>query len=164
MRHHLRMTVVTAFISAVALLVPAGGLGEATHTTRITEYPIVTPAITCTDSEPVTLTGTARLIETFVEDASGRSHVMAVLVNVNVVGTGEQTGKTYRFVGMDSFISFGEPGSSEFLVRSSTGLQNYRFIVQGSVDNLEIFTLGHITMTPSGEITSFTFDTIACRG
>jgi len=156
-RHVLRALVVLAL--AVAS-VGASGANAASTGASVVEVPIhVEPYDECT-GEFVDLHGTLRDVFMTTTDAAGGQHRIEIILYVQLTGTGESSGNTYRFVTAAPGVI--QQPSSGALVFSDAGIQV--LLSGGSSSNLVHTLEVHFTLSPTGQITSVSNFTFACRG
>jgi hypothetical protein len=82
------------------------------------------------------------------EDAAGGSHFV-IHQNVHLSGVGLTTGARYELDNSTNVSGYSSTGTTEV-----TTVQPFTFVGQGTVPNFTFFVHQHITITPSGDVTS----------
>jgi hypothetical protein len=153
----LRALVVLA-VAAAWIWVPAADAD--TTQTSIVEVPLnVSPFDPCT-GEFVDLHGSLREVVVRTTDASGGFHEVELDFYFQLTGTGELSGDTYRFISPHPFI-LQEPSSGAVII-TIAGVQV--LLSEGSSANLVGTATTHVTISPTGQVTSVSNFDITCRG
>jgi hypothetical protein len=115
--------------------------------------------------EVVDLTGTARVTFIRVTDAGGNTHFVSELTYQGAGGVGEETGLKYRAVSSDHFAYMNFDGAVGPLQApaAATSESMLRFVSQGATSDFVLRQTFHMTVSATGEITSFFFESsIVC--
>jgi len=106
--------------------------------------------------EVVDLTGTAFATFIRVTDAGGNTHFVLELNYQGASGVGEETGLQYRAVSSfhQAYMNFDFAGPVQAPAEATSEFM-LRFVSQGATTDLVIRTTFHITVSATGEITSF---------
>jgi hypothetical protein len=100
--------------------------------------------------EDVSLSGNFHDVIHFTLDGIGGAHVLVEHTPQGVTGTGLTTGTKYQGVG-----AFIQDQSNVKVGEEHTSVANQRIIGQGPGNNLTLHTDFHITVSPTGAVTSF---------
>lgn len=146
-----------ALAAVVALLAaPAANAGPAT----IAVVPFTVSTFDQCTGEFVDLSGSLVDVFTTTTDASGGQHRIEIVRYSQLTGIGETTGSHYRFVTASPSVV--QQLSSGTLIFSDAGIQV--LVSPGSSSTLVHTLTVHFTRSPTGQITSVSNFTFACRG
>jgi hypothetical protein len=108
--------------------------------------------------EDVLVTGTLHVLSHVTIDAQGGLHVKQHFQPQGATGVGLTTGDTYHATGVTQ-EEFNFTGGF-----TDTFINNFRWIGQGPDNNLLVHQTIHVTITPTGEVTSEVDNTsVECR-
>jgi hypothetical protein len=156
----------TIAISLTALTVALAGAAaagaEATTVTTNEQIPVVVVAfVPCANGgagELVVLEGTLHVLTHVTIDDQGGLHVKQHFQPQGISGTGLTTGDTYYGTGVTQ-TEFNATAGSE-----QTSINNFRIIGQGPDNNLLVHATFHVTVTPTGDVTTVVDNfSVECR-
>jgi hypothetical protein len=108
----------------------------------------------CT-GEDVYFSGTVHITQSYFEDENGGSHSIVVINYSDVLGTGVDTGRLYKYVGVASQSVYQD---SDFAPLTSTVQQKIRWVTAGGQNDLTIDIFQHVTWDANGNVVTYTYD------
>lgn len=145
----MRQRITALLVSMAALAVYAAKAEVTTHVTIPVASVISVPCAVAGEGEQVALTGSVEAVFVTALDATGEMHIVTVINQTGISGTGLTTGAKYQATGVNRF-SFSSSGQvSEF-----TFVNNFQLIGPGRDNNLVMHETIHLTVKSSGEITA----------
>jgi hypothetical protein len=135
---------------------------QATTTTTSEQVPVTVFAfVPCANEgagERVVLTGTLHVLTHVTIDDQGGLHVQQHFQPQGVSGTGLTTGDDYRGAGVTR-TEFNAAAAFEL-----TSINNFRIIGEGPDNNFLVHSNFHLTVTPSGDVTTVVDNfSVECR-
>jgi hypothetical protein len=149
-------------VAAPALAGAAAAGAEATTVTTNEQVPVTVFAfVPCANDgagELVVLTGTLHVLTHVTTDAQGGLHVKQHFQPQGISGTGLTTGDTYHGTGVTQTAFNATAGTEQ------TSINNFRIIGQGPDNNYLVHATFHVTVTPSGDVTTIVDNfSVECR-
>jgi hypothetical protein len=150
-------------VALLALVLSAATPTHAATTIRDTfTVPVDQVLVNACTGEEVALSGHITTTSATIIDSTDGFHAHVTSTPHHLRGTGLRSGRTYVVVGA-TLDTIQAPAHGAQFVSNFTS--TYKLVSQGSSENLQIRMMGHVTITPTGELTAvFSNLSLVCQG